>query len=184
MGHQSSLATHSKHLSIYIFSWQLLVLTLASLQLPLLVPIVAGVALDVIGQQVVFAMVPGSSINSWDSWFIFNLQKINTCYTRTICTRKKGQQLTVWGVHICTVTAYILNIFFSASMLVSGLRTSLYNNAHISNNIHTWASVLLRHLASTSFMGPFWAYTDSSSVPISGSPSQKPRLSGRGCLQS
>ncbi len=25
-----------------------------------------------------FAMVPDSSINSWESWFIFNLQKINT----------------------------------------------------------------------------------------------------------
>jgi hypothetical protein len=27
-----------------------------------------------------FAKVPESSINSWDSWFIFNLWKINTCY--------------------------------------------------------------------------------------------------------
>jgi hypothetical protein len=27
-----------------------------------------------------FGTVPGSSINSWDSWFIFNLRKINTCY--------------------------------------------------------------------------------------------------------
>jgi hypothetical protein len=34
-----------------------------------------------------FATVPESSINSWDSWFIFNLRKINTCcYTDTTCT--------------------------------------------------------------------------------------------------
>ncbi len=33
--------------------------------------------------------VPGSSINSWDSWFIFNLRKINTCfYTNTACAQK------------------------------------------------------------------------------------------------
>ncbi len=33
----------------------------------------------------------------------------------------------------------------------------------------TWASVFLRHLASTSFMVPFWPYTDPGSVPIPGS---------------
>ncbi len=27
-----------------------------------------------------FATVPESSINAWDSWLIFNLRKINTCY--------------------------------------------------------------------------------------------------------
>ncbi len=53
MGYRSSLVTHSKHLLFYIFSWQMLVLTLAALQLPLSIPIVAGVALDVIGWQVV-----------------------------------------------------------------------------------------------------------------------------------
>ncbi len=31
-------------------------------------------------KQGVFATVPESSINSWVSWFIFNLRKINTCY--------------------------------------------------------------------------------------------------------
>jgi hypothetical protein len=36
----------------------------------------------------VFTTVPGSSINSWDSWFIFNLRKINTCYYMTHYTRK------------------------------------------------------------------------------------------------
>ncbi len=28
--------------------------------------------------QILFVTVPDSSINSWESWFIFNLQKINT----------------------------------------------------------------------------------------------------------
>jgi hypothetical protein len=29
-------------------------------------------------ENYLFATVPDSSINSWESWFIFNLQKINT----------------------------------------------------------------------------------------------------------
>ncbi len=37
----------------------------------------------------VFAPVLGSSVNSWDSCFIFNLRKINTCYyTDTACARE------------------------------------------------------------------------------------------------
>jgi hypothetical protein len=36
-----------------------------------------------------FPTVPGSSINSWDSWFIFNLRKINTCYCTTQCVHWK-----------------------------------------------------------------------------------------------
>jgi hypothetical protein len=31
-----------------------------------------------------FATVPESRIKSWDSWFIFNLRKINTCYYMSI----------------------------------------------------------------------------------------------------
>ncbi len=40
--------------------------------------------------------------------------------------------------------------------------------------VHTWASFFLRHLVNMSFMVPFWASTDSGSVPISGSPCPKP----------
>ncbi len=47
-----------------------------------------------VSNYVLFVTVPGSSVNSWDSWFIFNLRKINTCYyTVTIHARlvhKKG----------------------------------------------------------------------------------------------
>jgi hypothetical protein len=125
------------------------------------------------GGSLLFATVPGSSVNSWDSWFIFNLRKINPVIIHAQLVHKKGQQLTMWGgryIRIGTVDSVHLKHSFSASVLVLGLRPSLYDNAHISNNVHTWSSVFLRHLASTSFMVPFWAYTDSGSVPISGSP--------------
>ncbi len=42
-------------------------------------------------KSILFATVPGSSINSWDSWFIFNLQKINTCYYTTYYTTKRQE---------------------------------------------------------------------------------------------
>ncbi len=43
-----------------------------------------------------------------------------------------------------------------------------------SYNVHTWAIFFLRHLANMSCMVPFWASTDSGSVPIWG-PRPKPR---------
>jgi hypothetical protein len=68
-----------------------------------------------------------------------------------------GEKVHIQYVHRPT---YILNVSIPASTLLAGLRTSLYNMyAHVLNNVHTWASVFLRHLASTSFMVPFWAYT-------------------------
>ncbi len=42
------------------------------------------------------------------------------------------------------------------------------------NNVHTWAMSFLWHLANMSCMVPFWASTDSGSVPIWG-PRPKPR---------
>ncbi len=47
--------------------------------------------------------------------------------------------------------------------------------AHNLSNIHTWAMFFLRHLANMSFMVPFWASTNSGSVPIWGAPHLKPR---------
>jgi hypothetical protein len=35
-------------------------------------------ALEVLMLKYLFATVPDSSINSWESWFIFNLRKMNT----------------------------------------------------------------------------------------------------------
>jgi hypothetical protein len=96
-----------------------------------------------------FATVLGSSINSWDS------RKINTCY---YTDNRKRQWLSVvkryMYIHRPT---YILNVSLPANTLMAGLRTSLYNNAHVLNNVHTWASVFLRPLVSMSFMVPFWA---------------------------
>ncbi len=85
--------------------------------------------------------MPGSSINSWDSWFIFNLRKINTCYYA-------DNRHWSWRVHMwqCCASRYIQHTCI--------------------DNVHTWASVFLRHLASSSFMVPFWPYTDSGSLPI------------------
>jgi hypothetical protein len=62
--------------------------------------------------KVVFATVPGSSVNSWDSWFIFNLRKINTCYYTDTDTDTYR-------------TMYILNVDFPGSKLEEGLSISL-----------------------------------------------------------
>ncbi len=61
-----------------------------------------------------FATVPDSSINSWDSWFIFNLQKINTCYytnnsnTRIVRDGHGGggsRKINAW--HMYTLMVYL-----------------------------------------------------------------------------
>jgi hypothetical protein len=52
-------------------------------------PIITGKTIK--AKMDLFVTVPESSINSWDSWFIFNLRKINTWYntvTKT-CTCKR-----------------------------------------------------------------------------------------------
>ncbi len=95
-----------------------------------------------------FATVPGSSINSWDSWFIFNLRKINTCYCTDTLTHGKQTMIIGHREYICSKSADI----------------SVWTNTL--NNVHTWTSVFLRHLASTSFMVPFWPYTELGCVPI------------------
>ncbi len=77
-------------------------------------------------------------------------EKINTCYyTDTTCTWKEtmiaGHRRYVWS---------------------KSVNVALQNSTYTLNNVHTWTSVFLRHLASTSFMVPFWAYTELSSAPI------------------
>ncbi len=69
-----------------------------------------------------FATVPGSSLNSWDSWFIFNLRKINTCYyTDTACAREVVSDR--WWQNTCTYwTTYVLNVGLPASMIEKRLR--------------------------------------------------------------
>ncbi len=56
-----------------------------------------------ISSFILFVKVPGSSINSWDIWFIFNLRKINTCYyTSTVHAQKRT-------VTVGNNSMYILN---------------------------------------------------------------------------
>ncbi len=117
-----------------------------------------------------FATVLGSSINSWDSWFIFNLWKINTCYCMTcFFYMGKKRRLLAWE----STRIYIINVnlecWFSSNAC-NKVEIPLYDNAHVFSNVLTSASFFLRHLANTSFIVPFWASTDSGSVPISWSP--------------
>ncbi len=99
----------------------------------------------------VFATVPESSINSWDSWYIFNMRKINSCYyVVTTQTWKKddsvGHRKNVCGK--CTDVA-------------------LWNNIDTRlDNVHTWTSAFLRHITRMSFMVPVWPYTEPGPAPI------------------
>ncbi len=131
-----------------------------------------------------FATVPDSSINSWDSWFIFNLQKINSCYYTNdsiahIYTEKDSRGYyssyrVNWLLH------YSCNHFASGMLTIDnvtirmtfGCKFLLELNRYLSN-VHTWAISFLRHLANTSRMAPFWASTDSGFVP---NPSPRPKL--------
>ncbi len=65
--------------------------------------------------------MPGSSINSWDSWFIFNLRKINTCYYTNIhCTYIHGE-----GFKSHTLAGYWIIIWlFASRMLVNWQRNN------------------------------------------------------------
>ncbi len=65
-----------------VLSWQCCAIS------PVLSLLSASPVLDVLFW--LFATVPGSSINSWDSWYIFNLRKINTCYCMTYLIHEKS----------------------------------------------------------------------------------------------
>ncbi len=80
-----------------------------------------------------FATVPDSSINSWESWFIFNLGKINTnqCY-ESISLDMRNCKHKYTTLHECMVIT-----------------------------VHTWTAIFLEHLANTSFMASLQAWTKS-----------------------
>ncbi len=130
---------------------------------------------------VVIATVPGWSINPWDSWFIFNLRKINTLLLHGYCYEKgyvEGiygyEQVYVYISNVATVTPWMLIFqpYLQTRLTVSwDFRFSMC--ARLSN-VHTWALFFLGHLANMSSMVPFWASADSGSVPIWG-PRLKPR---------
>ncbi len=91
-------------------------------------------------------------------------------YRHNLYARRRQRLLVMRRYMYIHRITYILNVGLPAGTLVARLETSLYNAVHVLNNVRTWASVFLRQPASTSFVVPFWAYTDSGSVPILGSP--------------
>ncbi len=101
----------------------------------------------------VFATVPDSSINSWDSWLIFTCGKINTCYYTNNSV-----------AHIYTGKGFQRTTCYRANWLLH------YNIATFASRM----SVSWKHLANMSSIIPFWASTDSGFVPIWG-PRLKPR---------
>ncbi len=83
-----------------------------------------------------FAMVPDSRINSWESWFIFNLWKINT--------NKHYESDSLNAGNSNMICEYM----------------TLQDDKSIIITVHTWTAVLLKHLANTSFMASFRASTE------------------------
>jgi hypothetical protein len=77
-----------------------------------------------------FATVPDSNINSWESWFIFNLQYY------------KSDTL---NVRDCSILQEY---------------TTLQDIEHIIITVHTWTAIFLKRLANTSFMALFQAWTE------------------------
>ncbi len=79
----------------------------------------------------VFATVPDSSVNSWESWIIFNLRKNN------------------------------INQYFESDSLIIGNCSmsreymTLQDVKHIIITVHNWTAIFLKHLANTSFMASF-----------------------------
>jgi hypothetical protein len=137
-----------------------------------------------------FATVPDSSINSCDSWFIFNLLKRNTCFymnnsiARTYMGRGFQELFVIWLLH-CSVTI-MLRMLTKLIMLQQGwysaVNSSLILIRYLSN-VHTWAIFFLRHLANMSSMVPSWASTGSGFVSNLG-PVSEATPSGGGCLYS
>ncbi len=84
--------------------------------------------------------------------------------------RQRGYLL-VWvsiRTRVNNATNVNLGCWFESSDTCDKVEIPLYDNAHKLGDVHTWASFFLRHLANMSFMVPFWASTDSDSVPIWG----------------
>ncbi len=118
-----------------------------------------------------FATVPESSINSWDSWFIFNLRKINTCYyTNVHCTyiHEEGfrESHIIWLLHY-NVIDLLLGCWSTDNVTTTMVfcYKSSWRTVHYLINVRTWAIFFSRHLANVSSMVPLWASTDSGSVP-------------------
>ncbi len=137
----------------------------------------------------VFATVPDSSINSWDSWFIFSLRK-----NKHLLLHENSLHVYTWGgisksylLSRCCITMWLF-CFWDVNQLIMWQQGwyllwfplwDLY--IHYLGNVHTWAIFFLRPLANTSSMVPLWASTDSGFVPNLG-PVSEATPSGGGCL--
>jgi hypothetical protein len=80
--------------------------------------------------------MPELSINSWESWFIFNLRKINT---------NQYYESDYLNVANCSILQE---------------STTLQDIEHIIITVSTWTAIFLKHLANTSFMASFQAWTE------------------------
>ncbi len=80
--------------------------------------------------------MPDSSINSWESWFIFNLRKINAnWYYKSVSLIVRNHK------HITEHMTW-------------------HENEHIIITVHTWKANFLKYLANTPFMASFQAWTE------------------------
>jgi hypothetical protein len=131
--------------------------------------------------------MPGSSINSWNSWFIFNLRKnklllLCNIFHDTFVHGKGPKESACCYEWVCIYISNITTVNFwdvsSPATLAERLAVS-WNSplqlVHNLSNVHTWAMYFLRHLANMSFMVPLQASTGSGSLPIWGGPRLKPR---------
>ncbi len=110
--------------------------------------------------------MPGSSINSWDSWFIFNLLEINTCYYTD--TARAWTDSDYWQLfHLHLQQKHILNVGFPMSIFVKGrlnisLQTYFYWSLQILGLRFSWGTSRARPAWSppgrvlTPALSPFW----------------------------
>jgi hypothetical protein len=94
--------------------------------------------------------MPGSSSNSWDSWFIFNLRKNKHLLLHDIFVHGKGQRgylLLLVSLHVCQLRNHCdLGCWFFPAILAVRLATSWNSSlqcAHDLSNVHTWAMFIV-----------------------------------------
>ncbi len=119
--------------------------------------------------------MPESSINSWDSWFIFNLLKNKHPLLHDTPVHGKGHedilllQVSLRIYQQCNHCDFSDVNFLSNTCNRTGNKLKfLFMISTPLSNVHNWAIFFLKHLANMSCMVPFWASTDYGSVLIWG----------------
>ncbi len=90
----------------------------------------------VLWSTVLFVTVLNSRINSWETWFIFNLRKINI------------------NQH-CNSVMIIQRTYYKNSRHFPS-----YEKTYSYNFVHTWTAFFLEHLPNASFMASIPAWTE------------------------